>query len=140
MTESKGAPTVSEQEVLDLVQRWAEVELRGDADAYGDLLAPDFIGVGPVGFVLTRDQWAERHRGDLKNEEFEVQDPHVRIYGDTAIVEAVQRQQTTVMGRDTSGSFRLIVVAVKEEGRWVIANIQLSGPLVPPGTMPPFAR
>src|SRR6266511_2712519 len=69
MTESKGAPTVSEQEVLDLVQRWAEVELRGDADAYGDLLAPDFIGVGPVGFVLTRDQWAERHRGDLKNEE-----------------------------------------------------------------------
>ncbi len=76
---------MTEQEVLDLVQRWAEVELRGDADAYGDLLAPDFVGVGPVGFVLTREQWADRHRGDLKNEEFQVQDPHVRIYGDTAI-------------------------------------------------------
>jgi len=81
-TESKGAPTVSEQEVLDLVQRWAAVELRGDADGHGDLLAPDFVGVGPVGFVLT----------------------------------------------------------AKEEGRWVLANIQLSGPLIPSGTMPPFAR
>ena len=130
---------MTEQEVLDLVQRWAEVELRGDADAYGDLLAPDFVGVGPVGFVLTREQWADRHRGDLKNEEFQVQDPHVRIYGDTAIVEAVQKQRTTVMGRDTSGSFRLIAVAVKEEGRWVLANIQLSGSLVFLGTIPPFA-
>ena len=131
---------MSEQEVLDLVRRWAEVELRGDADGYGDLLAPDFVGVGPVGFVLTGDQWAARHRGDLKNEEFEVQDPHARFYGDTAIVEAVQKQRTTAMGRDVSGSFRLIVVAVKAEGRWVLANVQLSGPLTPPGTMPPFAR
>lgn len=140
-TESEGSTTVSEQEVLDLVQRWADVELRGDADGYGDLLAADFAGIGPVGFVLTGNQWADRHRGDLTNEEFKVQDPHVRIYGgDTAIVEAVMRQKTTAMGRDTSGSFRLVVVAVKQEGRWVLANIQLSGPLVPPGTMPPFAR
>ncbi len=132
---------MSEHEVLDVVQRWADVELRGDADGYGDLLAPDFVGIGPVGFVLNGDQWADRHRGDLKNEEFKVQDAHVRIYGgDTAIVEAIQKQRTSVMGRDTSGSFRLVVVAVKQEGRWVLANIQLSGPLVPPGTMPPFAR
>jgi len=70
---------VTEQEVLDLVQRWAEVELRGDADAYGDLFAPDFVGVGPVGFVLTREHWADRRRGDRNNEEFQAQDPHVRI-------------------------------------------------------------
>ena len=140
-TGSEGSTAVNEQQVLDLVQRWADVELRGDADGYGDLLAPDFVGIGPVGFVLTGAQWADRHRGDLNNEEFKVQDPHVRSYGgDTAIVEAVLRQKTTAMGRDTSGSFRLVVVAVKQEGRWVLANIQLSGPLIPPGTTPPFAR
>lgn len=131
---------MSEQEVLELVRRWAEAELIGDADAYGEVLAQDFIGVGPAGFVLTRDQWAERHREGLENEEFEVQDPHVRIYGDTAIVEAVQKQRTSFKGSDTSGSFRLIAVAVKQEGRWVLANIQLSGPLVPPGPKPSFAR
>ncbi len=97
------------QLVLDLVQRWAAAELAGDVGAYRDLLTADFTGVGPVGFVLTGQQWAERHHGDLRNEEFEVLDPHVRIYGDpagTVIVEAVQRQITTAMGRDTSGSFR----------------------------------
>jgi uncharacterized protein (TIGR02246 family) len=140
-TGSEGSTTVSDQQVLDLVQRWADVELRGDADGYGDLLAPDFLGIGPVGFVLTADQWANRHRGDLHNDEFQVQDLHARIYGgDAAIVEAVLRQRTTAMGRDTSGSFRLVVVAVKQEGHWLLANIQLSGPLVPLGTPPPFAR
>jgi uncharacterized protein (TIGR02246 family) len=132
---------VSDQQVLDLVQRWADVELRGDANGYGDLLAADFLGIGPVGFVLTADQWANRHRGDLNNDEFNVEDPHVRTYGgDTAIVEAVLRQKTTAMGRDTSGSFRLVVVAVEQEGRWLLANIQLSGPLIAPGTTPSFAR
>jgi uncharacterized protein (TIGR02246 family) len=132
---------VSDQQILDLIQRWADVELRGDADGYGDLLAPDFLGIGPVGFVLTADQWANRHRGDLHNDEFEVQDPHVRIFGgDTAIVEAVLRQKTTAMGRDTSGSFRLVVVAVEHEGHWLVASIQLSGPLIAQGTTPSFAR
>jgi len=126
--------------VLDLVQRCATAELTGDAEAYHWLLAPDFVGAGPVGFVLDAKQWAQRHRGDLKNHEFEVNDPHVRLYGDTAVVEAVQTQQTTVMGRDTSGSFRLGIVAVKRGDRWLLAHVQLSGPLIAPGETLSFAR
>jgi uncharacterized protein (TIGR02246 family) len=129
-----------QQAVLDLMNRWAAAELNGDVDAYPDLLAPDFTGVGPVGFVLTAEQWALRHRGDLRNEAFEVIEPHVRVYRDTAVVEAVQRQQTTARGRDTSGAFRLGLVAVKTTERWVIAHIQLSGPLIDPGETPAFAR
>jgi ketosteroid isomerase-like protein len=79
--------------VLDLIQRWATAELTGNVEAYQELLTPDFVGVGPVGFVLDADQWATRHNGDLTNHEFEVNDPHVRFFGDTAIVEAVQKQQ-----------------------------------------------
>ena len=44
-------------DVLDLVQRWAAAEQRGDADLLDGLLADDFVGVGPLDFVLTRDQW-----------------------------------------------------------------------------------
>ena len=131
------------QQVRDLVQRWAAAELAGAVEAYHDLLTADFVGVGPVGFVLTGQQWAQRHRGDLHNEEFEVLDPRLRIYGDpahTAVVEAVQRQTTTAMGRDTSGSFRLCLVAIRTGPTWRIAHIQLSGPLIKPGEMPAFAR
>src|SRR5262245_14100489 len=126
--------------ILDLVQRWANAELTGDVEACQELLAPDFVGVGPVGFVLDAEQWAMRHRGDLTNHEFEVDDPHIRLYGDTAVVEAVQTQRTTAMGRDTSGSFRLGIVAVKRDDRWLLAHVQLSGPLIAPGQMPSFAR
>jgi hypothetical protein len=37
------------QQVLDLVQRWAAVELAGDVEAYGHQLTADFTGVGPRG-------------------------------------------------------------------------------------------
>jgi uncharacterized protein (TIGR02246 family) len=131
---------MSEQEVLDLVQRWAGAELNGDVDAFDELLAADFAGVGPVGFVLDKEQWAGRHRGDLKNEEFEVKDTKVRLYGDAAVVVAVQAQKTKVMGHDSSGEFRVVVVATKQDGTWRIANVQLSGPLIAPGQMPPFAK
>jgi uncharacterized protein (TIGR02246 family) len=131
---------MSEKDVLDLVQRWADVELKGDANGYGDLLTEDFSGVGPVGFVLDKQQWANRHLGDMKNEAFAIVEPQVRFYGDTAVVTAVQDQTTKVGGHDTSGKFRVVVVVAKQDAGWRIANVQLSGPLRAPGQMPDFAK
>ena len=126
---------MSEQEVLNLVKRYADAELNGDAGAYDDLATEDFHGIGPVGFVLNKQQWVGR-LGSVKNDAFEVKDATVRLYGDSAVVVGVQDQTTTVMGRDTSGQFRLTLVAVKKDGGWAIANAQLSGPLRAPGDMP----
>ncbi|MFD1938474.1 MULTISPECIES: DUF4440 domain-containing protein [Nonomuraea] len=130
----------SQQQVLDLLHRWAGAELHGDADAFDDLLSADFTGIGPVGFVLDKHQWAGRHRGDLTNHHFEIREPHVRLHGDSAIVGGVQEQRTSVMGRQVDDSFRLTLLAVRQDDRWVIANIQLSGPLQSPSAPPPFAR
>jgi uncharacterized protein (TIGR02246 family) len=128
---------MSEQEVLDLVKRWSEVELAGDADAYEGLLTADFLGIGPVGFMLNKEQWIGRHRGgNMKNSAFEVKEISVRVHGDTAVVVGVQDQKTKVMDRDTSGQFRLTLVTVKQDGTWKIGNAQLSGPLVDPKDMP----
>jgi uncharacterized protein (TIGR02246 family) len=126
---------MSEQEVSDLVKRYATAELNGDADAYGDLVTDDFHGIGPVGFVLNKQQWVGR-LANVKNDAFEVKDATVRLYGDTAVVVGVQDQTTTVMGRDTSGQFRLTLTVVKQDGKWAIANAQLSGPLRAPEDMP----
>ncbi|GII31951.1 SgcJ/EcaC family oxidoreductase [Planotetraspora mira] len=131
---------MSRQQILDLVNRWAQAEMDGDVDAYDDLLAADFAGIGPVGFTLGKQQWAARHRGALKNHHFEILEPQVRFYGDTAIVAGVQDQRTTAMGSDVSGSFRLTLVAVRRDERWLIVNIQLSGPLQSPADPPPFTR
>lgn len=43
--------------IIDLVHRWAAAEQLNDPGLLDGLLAADFVGVGPAGFVLTREQW-----------------------------------------------------------------------------------
>lgn len=47
-------------DVLDLVRRWTATEQQNDAGSLDGLLADDFVGVGPLGFVLTREQTSFR--------------------------------------------------------------------------------
>jgi hypothetical protein len=49
-------------EIRELGRRWVDAELRGDADALAALSVADFTLVGPLGFVLTREQWLDRYR------------------------------------------------------------------------------
>ncbi len=122
--------SVTQDQVLELGRRWADAELRGDAAALDALLAGDFVAIGPRGFVLDRQQWLDRYRsGDLQNEAFFLRDVNVREHGDTAILIGVQDQRTAFQGHDASGRFRLGMVAVRQVGRWVIAGLQLSGPV-----------
>ncbi len=128
------------EKITSLVQRWVDAELAGDAAAMDTLLTDDFIGVGPVGFVLNRAQWLGRHEsGSVRNHEFSVTDLHIRVYNDTALVSATETQRTTARGFENNGSFRLGIVAVLQE-TWKIAHIQFSGPLIAPGEVPDFVK
>jgi ketosteroid isomerase-like protein len=115
-------------EVLDLVQRWAAAEEQNDSALLDGLLADGFVGVGPVGFVLSRDLWLGRFDKGLANESFAVEDAQVTEYGDAAIVVAILRQQTTVNGKDSSGRFRLTLVPVRIADRWLLGSVHI-GPL-----------
>jgi hypothetical protein len=49
-----------------LLRAWNDAEARGDPAALDALLADDFRGDGPEGFVLEKESWLDRHRrGDL---------------------------------------------------------------------------
>src|SRR5215472_18561851 len=106
-----------EEQIRDLGQTWAAAELRGDAAALGALLVDDFVCVGPLGFVLDKEQYlGSRRSGDLKHEAFAWDDVRVRFYGETAVSVGMQTQRSTWQGRDASGRFRVTQIAVRQEG------------------------
>jgi ketosteroid isomerase-like protein len=115
-------------DILDLVHRWAAAEEQNDPQRLDGLLADGFVGVGPLGFVLTRQQWLERFGGGLENRAFKVEDPQIHDHGSAAVVVGVDAQETSFRGGDNSGRFRLTLVAVRPEDRWLVAGVHI-GPL-----------
>ncbi len=123
---------MSEQNLNKLAEDLTSAELRGDVAFLERTLADDFIGIGPRGFMLTKEEWMARHRsGDLKYESLKLEEQKIRLYGDTAAV-LTGREITKgkYQGRDTQGEFRKTEVFVKQNGRWLLASLQLS-PITP---------
>jgi hypothetical protein len=119
--------------VLDLVQRWAAAEQENDAGRLDGLLAGEFAGVGPFGFILTRDQWLARFTNGLVNRSFTVTDLQVRDYGTAAAGIGMLAQETSWQGNDNSGRFRITLMAVRAGEGWRLAQVHI-GPLqAPPG-------
>ena len=129
---------MSQDQIVDLGQRWADAELRADVETLDSLLDADFVCVGPLGFVLNKEQYlAGRRSGDLKQEDFNWQDVRVRVYGDAAIALGSQVQKTTYQGHDASGQFRATQVYVRKGTGWVLASLHLSPISQPPAWTTP---
>ena len=119
------------QQLEKLAQDWAAAELRGDTAFLGRALADDFVGVGPRGFTLTKEQWLFRHEaGNLKYDSFELDEVELRAYGDAAA--AVCRERAEGVYEDENGrhdiheQFRATLIFFKQEGRWLLAGLHLS--------------
>jgi ketosteroid isomerase-like protein len=116
-------------DVLELVNQWAAAEESNDPARIDALLAPDFVGVGAAGFVLTREQWLGRFGGGLRNRTFVFEEPQVHAYGaDAAVVVGVDAQETSFGERDVSGRFRCTLTAVRTDG-WRVAAVHIGARL-----------
>src|SRR5919198_637920 len=122
----------AQDQVLELGRQWAEAERTGDVDTLASLITDDFVLVGPLGFVLDKQQYlGSRRSGDLKHESLVWEDVRIRVYGEAALAVGSQTQRSTYQGRDASGRFRVTQVAVRHGGRWTIAGLHYS-PIAPP--------
>ncbi|HUY45956.1 MAG TPA: nuclear transport factor 2 family protein [Streptosporangiaceae bacterium] len=116
-----------EAEILDLGQQWAKAELLGDTEALADLLADDFVGVGPRGFLLNKQAWLARYSsGTLRHEQFTWRDVDVRGYGDTAVAVGTEESRGSYGDRPITGQLRGTHLLVRDGGRWKIAGMHLS--------------
>ncbi len=118
----------AEQEVLRLADAWATAELRGDTTFLERILTDDYIGIGPLGFMLTKQEWLVRHQaGELKYESFSLDEVKVRVYNnDAAILTGRQVQNGAYRGNSIQAQFRTTLVFVRQQGQWQLASLQLS--------------
>jgi ketosteroid isomerase-like protein len=128
----------TEQEVVRLADAWAAAELRGDTTFLESTLADDFVGIGPLGFMLTKQEWLARHQaGDLKYESFNLDEVQVRVYNnDAAVLTGHQVQNGAYRGNSIQAQFRTTLVFVQHQGQWRLASLHLSTI----GQAPPFMR
>ncbi|HLJ34555.1 MAG TPA: nuclear transport factor 2 family protein [Ktedonobacteraceae bacterium] len=116
----------AEHEVERLADAWTTAELSGDTAFLDNMLADDFVGIGPLGFMLIKQEWLARHQsGDLKYESISLDEARVRVYNDAAILTGRQAQNAAYRGNSIPGQFRITLVFV-QQGQWRLANLQLS--------------
>lgn len=127
------SPEHAEHDVIQALNGWAAAELHGDAAYLERALVNDFVGIGPLGFMLTKQDWLARHQsGDLRYAAFTLDEVKVRMYGETALVTCRQIQQATYRGTNVPGQFRVSLVFVRQGEQWRLANLQLSAIGQPP--------
>jgi len=126
----------TEEQVREFGRVWAAAEERGDTEVLAGLAVDGFRLVGPLGFVLDRDQWLARYSGGaLVTEKLDWAEVEVRDFGATAIAIGVHAQVAKHQGNPVNGRFRATHVLVRDEDRWRLAGMHLS----PIGGPPPFA-
>jgi len=116
-----------EQQLRELGRDWANAELRGDTDSLDQMLSDAFVGSSSRGFLLTKEEWLERHRsGELKHEAFAWSDENVRVYEDAALVTGRETVKGRYRDHDVDGQFRTTQVFVCTDGRWMLAGLDLT--------------
>ncbi len=106
-------------------QELDRAELTADAVALEDLLADDFLSIGPRGFVMTKDEWIGRHV-HFSYQSLDTSEVDVRMYDGAAIVRNVQHNLATYRDQHVDITARVSQVWVDLDGRWRLAGIQFS--------------
>lgn len=112
-------------DVRAVQDRFDHAELAGDRETLRELIADDFLSIGPRGFVLDKDQWIDRH-DEFTYRQLETSEMDVRHYGDTAVVRDIQRNRATYRDQHVAVNTRVTQVWVRHDSRWRLVAIQFS--------------
>jgi hypothetical protein len=127
----------TEQEVAQFTDTWATAELQGDTAFLEQCLADDFIGVGPLGFLLSKQEWLARHQsGDMQYTAHTLDEVRVRTYTEAAIVIGRLTQEATYRGNPINVQMRTTLVCIQQHGYWHLTGLHFCNI----GQPPPFTR
>jgi ketosteroid isomerase-like protein len=124
-TPAKSAgPSVSDS-VKQLEKDWIEAMKAKDVDKLGQILADDWVGIGPDGVRATKkDYIGDVAAGGSTLASFDVGPMDVKVVGSTAIVQGSDNEKSTTKGKDSSGKYVWMDVFAKRDGKWQAVRSQ----------------
>lgn len=126
-SQSSSAPHDQEaiRAVVDLERQSKDAAIRRDVSFVERTLAEDYVGIGPLGAVVTKaDTVAARKAAQLHYDSIDISEMLVRVFGNTAVVTARAEVKGNQLGEDFSGPYRFTRVWVKRNGHWQTVSYQ----------------
>src|SRR4051794_34900709 len=115
------------QTIDEFLDVWTTAEREGDADTLDRILTDDFVGVGPLGFVLPKPAWLGRYRaGGMHYDRFDLDEVQTRVLDRTAVVVARQNQDGSAQGHPVPEAARATLVLNADGDAWRLAALHLS--------------
>ena len=107
---------------------WDQAILRKDAKAIAANMSADFRHIGKTGELSDRAAFLKDLLSpDLVIHPYTVEDFDVRIYGDCALLCGRTRMTGTYQGRPFKSHYRYIDTYVRQDGRWRVCSVQITG-------------
>ncbi|HET6545677.1 MAG TPA: nuclear transport factor 2 family protein [Rhodanobacteraceae bacterium] len=133
----RAAPAAPELqgEIVSITQSLLDAIGAGDKGVWQRTLADDAVIVDEFGRVQRKQEAVDSLRplppgfsGSI-----EVRDPHVQVYGDTAVLQAEGYERESVFGQKFVVRYLMLCTYVKQDGAWKLAGYQdVTLPTPPP--------
>jgi ketosteroid isomerase-like protein len=115
----------AEQEVRTLQDQLINAYKQRDLTALERILADDYTFVESHGRVLRRADLVQNFgSGDRVLTSYAIDDDHVSLYGEAAVMTYHYRTREKYRGEDQSGDFRMIRVFARRNNRWQMVAAQ----------------
>lgn len=117
-------PSVSDS-VKKLEHDWTDAMKAKDTAKLDELLADDWVSIGPDGAKATKkDFLAMVKGGDYVLTSFEFGPMDVKVIGSTATVQGSDTEKSTTKGKDSSGKYIWMDVFANRGGKWQAVRSQ----------------
>ena len=129
ITNDEQIVTMTRTEIKDLLARFAEAQRLSDVDHLSGLLTDDFELVGPLGFVVPKEEWLEQFRtGRLRIQYLEWDELEIRTHAYAYFAIAIGRltQTASYAQKPADGQFRVTAIAIGHGTSWHLAGAHYS--------------
>ena len=129
MTNDERISSMTRAQINDLLTRFAEAQQASDVGDLSGMLTDDFKLVGPLGFIVPKQQWLEQFRtGTLQIESVEWDEIDIRTHAYAYFAIAIGRltQAATYARKPANGQFRVTAIAIGRGTSWHLAGAHYS--------------